>query len=123
MSEFRVEPPSKGAPPEAWVEWLQAEKRAAAAAKRKRTMARAHGEIETPTVTRKVGGVWSQGSAVGLSGDSEQGTLSVEPISDATQDSVILKPWAKIGGRGVSKRKSGGARRKAKKRAQRNPTA
>jgi hypothetical protein len=119
--EFYLQPPEKGASPEAWASWLEADAKLASQAKRKHTKSLAHEEVPDflqPKVLSKVGGVYRQSAMVGFIGDGD--TARVEAAVDADQDRrAHLTPWDKVGGRGSegSQRLSGAQRRKAKRQA------
>ncbi len=120
--EWYVEPPAKGATPEVWAAWLEADRKAAIAAKRAFTLAQKHGEAPEsarPTVTAKIGGVWKQTALVGLTGSAEDDALTIEAAVDADQDRTLATAHFRHGGRGSagSQRASGAARRKAKRKA------
>ena len=116
---FYLSPPESKASPDEWNRWLEADRLAASKAKRKHTLSCKHAErpdADKPTMMAKVGGVYRQSSLVGLVGSADTG-FSAEPAIEAKQDlQTKLTPWVVVGGRGVSKRKSGSARRKAKRR-------
>jgi len=127
MSDFYIQPPSKGASVAEWQEWMEAEKRKAAAVKAAATRALEY--VDTPdelqaTETRRVGGRWVQALAMGFSGSSDEGTLAGEVLVDADQDRQVV--WADMeskrckrgrnnrAGMSARRRKNAKARRKAK---------
>lgn len=123
--DFYLEPPGKGASPEAWQAWLEADRQAAIQAKRAHTKGLKHGEIPEslqPKVLSKINGVYRQSAMVGLVGEGD--STRIEAAIDADQDTrTHMTPWAKVGGRGAStagrkgssKRAGAKARRKARK--------
>lgn len=121
--EWYVEPPAKGAPPEVWAAWLEADRKAAIAAKRAFTKAQKYAEAPESaraTVTAKIGGVWKQTALVGFTGDAESNTLAIEAAVDADQERsiVLARQLGEAAPRGtVSKGRS--ARQRQAKRAAR----
>ncbi len=114
--EFYLEPPEKGASPEAWKLWLEADRQAAIAAKRAFTKAQKHGELpETarPTRMTKIGGVWRQTALVGLTGDAETDSLALEPGIEADQERKMILA------RQEAEAKARGTRSKARAKRQR----
>jgi hypothetical protein len=102
--EFYVDPSElQNATPEQWEAWLAKDKAAARADKaaftrKQNKLARELGvgtDIETPEcVTRKVNGVYRQVAPTGLSGDAEEGTLTMEVAVDETQQrDAIRRRW------------------------------
>ena len=116
--DFYLEPPGKGASPEVWKAWLEADRQAAIQAKRAHTKSLAHADIPEAfqaKVLSKVGGVYRQSAMVGLVGDGD--STRIEAAVDADQDTrTHMTPWAKVGGRGErSAKRSGSAKRAAAK--------
>ena len=116
--EFYLQPPEKGASPEVWAAWLEADRNAARAAKASFTKAQKYAEIPeylAPKVCAKVGGVWRQAALVGLVSDGDNTRL--EAAIEADQDNrALLSPWERVGGRGEStKARSGSSKRAAAK--------
>lgn len=127
--EFFVQPPKANASIEEWEKWLDEDKKARTASKTAHTkmlhkLADEAGvsqddfaqEIPSET-TRKVGGVYKQGQALAFSGDSEEGTITVEPAVDPQQEK--LATWARMAeerGKGTNGDVKGKqARRRARK--------
>ena len=119
--DFYLDPPEKGASPEVWAAWIEADKQAASAAKRAFTRQQKHQELPEhlqPKAMVKQGGVWRQSALVGFVGDPEQGTARVEAAIDADQESKAhLRPWAEIGGRGQSTAARKGSSKRARAKA------
>ena len=101
MVLFHIEPP-KSNDVGAWEAWLEADKKAETAAKRKATCESEHGDASE---------LWGHLS-LGFEGDFSEGTGELVPVVQASQDSALLSKRA----RGTSKRRlSGAQRRKLKK--------
>lgn len=119
--DFYHEPPAKDATVEVWNEWLRKDKAAAIAAKREHTKKQAHGEIPEALQARvvsKIGGVYRQSTMVGFVSDGAD-SARIEPAVEADQDQVVLRPWDRVGGRGVSTSKRRNNTRRAKAKAAR----
>ena len=116
--DFYLDPPQKGAPVEEWNAWLEADKQAAAQAKRAHTKSLKHEEVPEflqPKVLSKVGGVYRQSAMVGFIGDGE--TSRVEAAVDAEQGKVMALNAFRHGGRGQQTASRSGSAKRAKKRA------
>lgn len=121
-AEFYHEPPTSGSSPEVWASWLEADDKAASAAKRKHTMSLKREEIPEflqPKVVAKVGGVYRQSAMVGFVG--EEGESQAEAAVEASQERDLTVARFSHGGRGSngSKRASGAQRRKARRQKRR----
>jgi hypothetical protein len=84
--DFYLEPPQKGAPVAEWNKWLEADRQAAAQAKRAHTKTLKHAEVPEflqPKVMAKVNGVYRQSAMVGFVTDGD--TSKVEAAVDAEQ--------------------------------------
>ena len=117
--EYYLEPPAKGSTPEVWAAWLEADKLAAAQAKRAFTRSQKHAEIPdylAPKVVAKVGGVYRQSAMVGFVGDGDGSRI--EAAVDADQDQrAIMRPWDRVGGRGEATSTRAGSSKRAKRKA------
>lgn len=91
--DFYIDPPSADADPKEWAEWLKRDNRKAAAAKAAHTKSLEYAdtpeEFQSGSM-RKVGGVWRQSVAVGFNGSAEEGTCTVEPVMEATQEKATI---------------------------------
>ena len=117
-SDFYIEPPAKDASVEDWNNWLKKDKLAATKAKREFTKKCQVGEMPQlmqDTVTRKVNGVWRQTTAIGITGSAEDGTVGLEPMVEAVQERTYDEARYVIRNRGVSHKKNGAEKRKARR--------
>ena len=112
---FYVQPPvTKDA--ESWEQWLKAESKAEAQAKRKATREMVAGDLPdlfSDSVMRKVGGVWRQCTSVGMTGDGTD--CSYDVATPATQEVDIEVARRIIRARGTSHQRNGAEKRKARK--------
>lgn len=91
--DFYIQPPEKDASPEVWNEWLKRDNRKAAAAKAAHTKSldfHDRPEEFAESTTRKVDGRWVQTTAIGFTGDSENGTCEAEAMVEADQPKVFI---------------------------------
>jgi hypothetical protein len=135
--DFYIEPPKKDAPVEEWNNWLEADKRKAAAAKAQHTKSLEQAEIPTwmgnsevwqsgGATDRVVNGVHTQGDMVGFTGDPEEGTCQTErvcpmPSPEALIDikAALTDIAAKTNKRGGKRAGKSARRRKNKKKGKR----
>lgn len=124
--DFYLDPPARNAPASAWAEWLERDKRKAAAAKAAHTRSLGHvdaGDDLQESAMRKVGGVWKQCLALGMVGNAEEGTLEGEVLVEASQSrEVSLARMERSRNKRGSKSKGKNARRKANRKARRKAT-
>jgi len=114
--DFYIQPPTKDAPAKEWEEWIEADKLAAAADKRKHTMGLKHADTPEnmrPKAMSKIGGVWRQSPMVGLVGSVEDGSFGFEAVDDTTPHRVMAL-------REMEAQRSKGRSTPSKKRAKRN---
>jgi hypothetical protein len=133
--DFYIQPPDKGASKEEWNDWLERDARKASAAKAQHTKAQQHTQLPTWLGNSESwqsggtidaigpGGVHTQGTLVGFTGDPEQGTCQVErvcprPSPEAMVDiKASLTHFAeRVNLRGNDSRKGKSARRRKNRR-------
>lgn len=119
--DFYVNPPAKNASPDAWADWLKADRQEAINAKRAHTRASKTQPAELPEAlvqghVVKVGGVYRQSILTGFTGSAEEGTLGmdvVDPRANPHRDVSLVQMESERHTR--TQRKSGSAKRKARK--------
>lgn len=119
--DFYIQPPEKDAPAKEWAEWMRKDSRKAAAHKAAYTRSLDHAETPEEFQSgsmRKVGGVWRQAVAIGFVGDVEEGTCTVEPIVESTQEqsAILARMEQSRNKRGGSKKGKSARRHKNRKR-------
>lgn len=115
---FYVDPPKSNAPVKEWKEWQKKDRAKAIKARRAFIHQYIPGEslqIMQNTIVRKINGVWKQTAAVGLTGSVENGSVGLEPITDARQEQSYDQAQFVVRNRGVSHVRSATDRRKARR--------
>ena len=113
---FYIDPPNKEADTKEWQAWLTADTKKAIQAKRAYTQSLQAGDLPDgmqASVTRKINGVWKSVVAIGFAGAEDNTTM--EPAVEATQETDLIHSRFVSPVRGIHKRKSGAAQRKARK--------
>lgn len=91
--DFYIQPPQKNASAKEWEAWIKADNRKAAVAKAQYTKSLDHHEMPeefAASTIRKVNGVWQQSTAIGFTGDAEEGTCQVEAMVEADQPRTFI---------------------------------
>jgi len=123
--DFYVEPPKEGSSIANWNKWLVKDEKAAIVAKRQFTRSLVPCDLPESaqeSSLRRINGVWKQTTSIGLSGSISDGTATLEPIVEATQEIDLIRASFEIKKRGKQnlesrsdKRKDKRNRRKARK--------
>ena len=119
--DFYIQPPAKDATPAEWAEWMKRDDRKAAAHKAQVTKSLEH--ADTPddlqeSNMRKVGGVWKQVLAIGISGGDEDNGYTAEPMVQDQQEThiALVNMEQHRNKRGGNNRKGRNARKRANRK-------